>query len=286
MIRAAIDIGSNSLLLCIAEVKAGKIEKILYEEQAMAGLGSTIKSQKNFSPQSMFRAREILHKYHRILSQYPTKKIFCGATEASRQAQNAPEFFQEITKELGFKIEVITPQEEAYFATQGVLCDPLFPKIPMTLLDMGGASTEVISPAEKFSFISLPLGVLSYQEMSVSAKEELFYHYQNEAQAFSQKSLLGIAGSMTAIYLMLKKVSDFSYEHFDYTWYTVGEIQSLEEKVKRQDVSSLLAEYPFLASRTHVIREGLELLLDFCKYLKVEKFSASPYGLRHGLLLK
>src|SRR5690554_402477 len=114
-LRASIDIGSNSCLLLVGEVLDGKVIKILESHSYVTGLGRELDINKSFLKTSMDETFEALREYSQIVEKHnlDPKNIVATATEASRVAQNAPDFFKKIKLETGIDVQIINAEGEA-----------------------------------------------------------------------------------------------------------------------------------------------------------------------------
>ena len=123
MLKAGIDIGTNTILLLVAEVDHGRIVKVLEDHVRVVRLGQGVDKSKNFSSEAMDRARDCFRFYSDILKKYPNISIHAAATSGSRDAKNSVEFFAEITKSFGIPISVISGEIEAETSFRGSLPD-------------------------------------------------------------------------------------------------------------------------------------------------------------------
>src|SRR3990167_7660387 len=107
MLKAGLDIGTNTLLLLVAEVENGRVTKVLRDETRVVRLGQGVDRSRAFSPEAMERGRRVFAEYGAILKEFPGVKVRAAATSGSRDAQNSRPYFAEMEKLLGFPIEVI-----------------------------------------------------------------------------------------------------------------------------------------------------------------------------------
>jgi exopolyphosphatase/guanosine-5'-triphosphate,3'-diphosphate pyrophosphatase len=124
MRRASIDIGSNSVLLLAVELDSkGMITKELLNESFITSLGKDLDATKKFHPDSMKATYEALCEYKKMLNKinYLIENVIVTATEASRVSTNSREFFKRIKDEIGFNIQIISSDGEAYYTALGVV---------------------------------------------------------------------------------------------------------------------------------------------------------------------
>ena len=205
---ASIDIGTNTVLLLIADVDdAGTIRPLVYE-QRIPRLGKGVDSSKNLSPQSMQRVIDVLQEYKLIMSQYTFDKVVVCGTSAVRDASNKSEFVHLIHSKTGFELEILTGEDEAYWTYRGAISG--IPGIKKaTVVDIGGGSTEITVGDEKTIHHSISLDVGSVRLTERFFKHDPPTHPELESAItlvedeltkaagfdFKDSSLVGVAGT-------------------------------------------------------------------------------------------
>jgi len=113
---AAIDIGSNSVRLLVAEALRGGNYRILDEEREPTRLGRTASSTGQLDDDSMARTISALRSFRQIAAGYQVTSLRTIATCAVREARNGPDFCRRVREEVGLEVEVITSEREARLA--------------------------------------------------------------------------------------------------------------------------------------------------------------------------
>ena len=136
-LRASIDIGSNSVLLLIADLTNNKFNEIS-KRSYITSLGKDLDKNQAFHPESMQATYDAIKDYAEECDTHniPRELIIATATEASRVAQNSTDFFIKIKNDLGVNIQTITTQAEAYFSTKGILFNSKFNSEIITIMDI------------------------------------------------------------------------------------------------------------------------------------------------------
>lgn len=295
-VRASIDIGSNSVLLLIGDVSHGKLKEISKRSE-ITQLGKELDKNKAFHPDSMAATYEAIKSYAEECDRHevPRDKIIATATEAARVAQNAVEFFDKIEKELGVKINIITSEAEAYFSTKGILFDTKFENEVITIMDIGGASTELIKVNTKnyqiLESISMPIGaVRSTQwladELFVQNLQKVFLDFRNDIDKFQAKDLFCVAGTVTSLGNMHLQRKEFVEDDVHGLVLKSEDIDNLFKKYSDTAPEKFMEEFPFLQKRSQSIRGGLHLVYHIVHRLLVKELTISTYGLRFGTLLE
>ena len=139
---AAIDIGSNSCLLEIGQMKKGRLVLLNHRKEAIR-LGSGLDSQAALSQEAMERGWQCLESFAQLLGDLPRHQVRAVATQTLREASNREAFLQKAEYILGCPVEVINGEEEARLIYCGV-AQSLRPSMePRLVVDIGGRSTEL-----------------------------------------------------------------------------------------------------------------------------------------------
>src|SRR5829696_8666171 len=117
---AAIDIGSNSIRLVVAEAQAGGRYRILDEERETTRLSRSLAASGSLDDQSIQDSLAALRRFKSIVAGLGVESIRAIATCAVREAANGPEFCRRVKEELDLDVEVIDADLEAHLAFQSV----------------------------------------------------------------------------------------------------------------------------------------------------------------------
>lgn len=140
---AALDLGTNSCRMLIAEPKGGQFH-VVDSFSKTVQLGAGLEGSGRLSRASISRTIQALKICKRKLQHHRVRNMRLVATEACRRATNGREFMGLIRRETGLKLEIIKPEEEARLAV--ISCAPLVSRHTEQLLvvDIGGGSTELV----------------------------------------------------------------------------------------------------------------------------------------------
>lgn len=224
MPRAAIDIGSNSLLLTVL----GDDGALLHDEARVVGLGKGLGDRGLFAPDRMDAAREVLTEYLAIAAGHGVQpwSVRAVATSAARRAMNAETFFARIKKDTGLRVSVISGAEEARLTWLGALRDLELPEGPVLVIDLGGGSTEVVlgQGDEVYLRQSLELGSarLTEEYLGIDGPhapaglarmrrhiDEVLGELSFEPQP---RTVLGVAGTVTTLAAMTQGLTAYDGE--------------------------------------------------------------------------
>jgi exopolyphosphatase / guanosine-5'-triphosphate,3'-diphosphate pyrophosphatase len=295
-LRASIDIGSNSVLLLIGDLSHGKLKE-LSKKSAITALGKELDKNKMFHTESMEATYEAIKSYAEECDTYGIlrENIIATATEASRVALNSTEFFKRVEDELKVTINTITSEAEAYFSTKGILFDTKFDTDVITLMDIGGASTELIRVNTKnfqiLDSISMPIGaVRSTQwlndQLFVQNLQKIFLDFRSELDKFQGKELFCVAGTVTSLGNMHLQRKDFVEHDVHGLVLKSEDIDTLFKKYSDFTAEQFHDHFPFLQKRSESIRGGLHLVYHMIHRLLAKELTISTYGLRFGTILE
>ncbi len=143
MLRSVIDVGSNSVLLLVAELSDG-IWSPIHEDTAITALGEATKTTGLLSEAAMARTLDAVHRFVAKGKELGCPQTLVGATMAARIATNAADFLAK-AKAQGTPIVILTGEQEAQLGFESVITDSKFLGHPrISILDPGGQSSEVV----------------------------------------------------------------------------------------------------------------------------------------------
>lgn len=292
MKRVSIDIGSNTTLLLIGDIENGILNE-LENESRVTGLGRELDRNKAFLDIAMEDTFSALSEYVEIIDGHgiERKNVTMTATEASRVASNAAPFFKKVKQELNLDVTIINSEGEAYYTAYGVICGSDTKVDELTIMDIGGASTEFIkvkkTPFKVCDSISLPFGSVRATDW---IKEGVFDERmdtiisQSRLSEFKTNHLFCVAGSMTSLGGMIKGLKEFNPTQVNGTKISFIEFLEFKEKINKATPEKLMTKFPFLGKRARSIVGGARLGERVGKFLEIETFEISTLGLRYGTL--
>ena len=163
---AAIDIGSNSVRLLVAEALRGGTYRILDEEREPTRLGRSVSSEGRLDDESMDRTIAALGTFRQIAAGYQVTNLRTIATCAVRESRNGPEFCRRVREQVGLEVEVISGEREARLAFSSVQHAFDLAGKNVVMADIGGGSTEIVFATGNLieAIFSTPLGAVRLTE--------------------------------------------------------------------------------------------------------------------------
>ena len=290
---AAIDIGSNSTEVVVARCTPEHLD-ILQDESAMVRLGESVKASGEITPEKRDAALAVLRKYRALAGEHGADPILAVATEAVREARNRDTFLEDVRRETGLQVSVISGITEAALTFYGATYGPdIAPDAGV--LDVGGGSTELVIAQQKHItwLTSIPIGSGwlhdQYLFSDPSAQAEVA-----KAQDFLRKYIQDIGVPQPPPALMVTGSSAKSLLNLARQ---ALKVDANSDRLTRKDLlgclgllQALQAEdiaqrYGQELERAKVLPGGALLMLAMMEYLHLDEIRVSDHGLREGILL-
>ncbi|HEX3306157.1 MAG TPA: Ppx/GppA phosphatase family protein [Streptosporangiaceae bacterium] len=216
---AAVDCGTNSLRLLLADVDPGQAGLTdVVRRMEIVRLGQGVDQTGRLAPEALARTMTVLREYADVIARSGAQAVRMVATSATRDADNAAEFVRLVKEVLGVAPEVLTGDEEAVLSFTGAtaeLADGPDPG-PFLVADIGGGSTEfVLGPAggPPAHAVSVNVGCVRMTERHLHADPPTGREVAAAAAdidaaldtvaaavpARDARTLIGLAGSVTTI---------------------------------------------------------------------------------------
>ncbi len=297
---AAIDIGSNSIRLVVAEAKAGGQYRILDEERESTRLGRSLSSQGKLNDESMEASLAALRRFQSIAAGLGVESVHAIATCAIREAANGAEFCQRVAEQLGIAVEVISAEKEAHLAFHSVRRRFDLGGKNSLLADIGGGSTEIILATGELveAIYTTNLGAVRIAEkfgggqsmagddfgrMQKWIDRQLKKH--TEKLALPPHLLIGSGGTFTALANMVMATKGKSQLPVAGAQITRAELRHLVDRLRKLSVKQRREVTGLNPDRADIIVPGLAVIDRIMRRFKVNLIQVHSYGVRDGLLL-
>ena len=172
MLYGMIDIGSNTVRMAIYRIEGTHVEMLMKKKHTV-GLAAYLKDGV-MQKQGIDKAVEILKEFRAFLLAFGITHVVAFTTAALRNAKNSAAAVGEIERRTGLPIRVISGDEEATYDFIGATHD--LSEDAGLLIDIGGASTEIVSysSGKIEQKISLPIGSLAFRTKYVHGPSTVF----------------------------------------------------------------------------------------------------------------
>ncbi len=290
--RAAIDIGSNTVHLLMGEVVDGKVTVALQVVRTTR-LGEGCKDQVLLDV-SMERTVNALADFQEILLDHgvmePPKIV---ATSAIREAKNAGILLERILAKTGWQVKTISGEEEAMLSFAGATS--LLPDRgeSVMVVDIGGGSTEFICRGGEGHIFaeSVPLGIVRATQEQLDKLEMIARITPIREKILGEvgglpTKIIAVGGTATDVSAALLGIRQYSREKVHGFLLTEKALKSLKEELAPLTGGERWERYPILGERSEIIIGGLDILLQILSAFQCEAFTVSDAGILDGLLLE
>ncbi len=301
MVRAIIDIGSNSIKMRIAAINSGRV-RVIRDETEVVRLGRGMSSTGLLSQESMKVSCEAVTRMVQRAS-FMGAEIFIAGTMALRTARNSAEFVKMVKDATGQDIHIFSGTEEAKYSWLGAI-EGLNLTGDCVMFDSGGGSTEFVlgSGSAIKKTASVPVGAVNLSERFFSVKDSPIQQAAcDEAVKFVMKmfagnniedfrvpscQVIGVGGGVAAMASVKNACESFTPQTLQGTILTQRDITRQIRMYASLTLSERENVIGLPASRADVILGSACIVFTALRVLEVPSCIVSINGLRHGLLMR
>lgn len=272
---AAIDCGTNSIRLLVAESGPGGQLVELDRRLELVRLGQGVDATGEFHPEALARTFAAIDDYARVIRDFGCTRVRFVATSAARDAHNRETFFSGVRERLGVEAEIIPGDEEAALSFAGALAGVRPDQEPVLVIDIGGGSTELVQGSRDTTIthaISLDMGSVRLRERFLHSDPPTADQI-DAARAFADgllersgidfaavRSFIGVAGTTTSMSAIHQGLMTYQRDRVHGSSLTPGQIDSLAERLLATPVDELVRTTCLPAKRAEVICAGALIL--------------------------
>jgi exopolyphosphatase/guanosine-5'-triphosphate,3'-diphosphate pyrophosphatase len=237
---AAIDCGTNSIRLLLADVDAAGNLTELDRRMEVVRLGQGVDRTGELAPEALQRTLAATLQYAAAIKDAGAQRVRFVATSATRDARNRDEFFDGVRAALGVDVEVITGAEEAQLSFRGATGAVAETHAgPFLVVDLGGGSTElVLGTGSVDASVSMDVGSVRMTERHLhsdppsaaeiaAARADVRAHLDDAARVVplaKTATLVGLAGSITTVTAHALGLSEYRRERVNQAELPVGAV--------------------------------------------------------------
>lgn len=295
---AAIDIGTNSIRLIVAEPLRGGNYRILDEEKESTRLGENLGANGRLDPRAIEKSLGALRRMKQIAEGFQTTELKTIATCAVREAENGDEFIRRARDELGIEIEIITAEQEAMLAFASVQRAFDLTNQHVAVVDIGGGSTEIVLAFGNLveAVYTTQLGAVRLAEVhgdtaSVEGFDALLTgidrHLRKHTKhpVFVPHTLFGSGGTFTSMAAMV--MASKGHERLPIRGYQVtrAEVRHLLDRLRKLPLKERAGVPGLSPDRADIIVAGLAIVDRVMDRFQVNSVQVHSRGVRDGLLL-
>jgi exopolyphosphatase/guanosine-5'-triphosphate,3'-diphosphate pyrophosphatase len=283
---AAVDFGTNSCRLLIAEILAGKGLVPLYRGLYQNRLGQGLSKSGKISEEAIKRTLKCLAEYTELIQKSEVLASRAVATSAVRDADNRDYFLETMTPYFPGAIDIIDGEEEACLTYQGVKHGLNLEQYPV-VVDPGGGSTEIIFKQDNSIFIkSLPLGAVraSESQLSREAMLKLLEDGLEDIDRLRGHPLVLVGGTATSLAAMKMALIEYKPEIVHGQVLSFEEVSDLSRRLfsisleERKKIPGLQPE------RADIIPQGSRIIELIMRLLSAQEMIVSESDLLDGTI--
>lgn len=293
-ITTIIDIGSNSMRMVVLEKSSRFAFSLINETKSKVKISEgCYENGGNLQEIPMQRAYEALKSFLNISNALKSRKIFCVATSALRDAPNSKIFLNRVKNGLGLNIKIINGEKEAYYG--GVATSNLLPDDNFVTVDIGGGSTEFcfVKDGKITKSISLDVGTVRLKELYFNknnldgAKKYILDSLKKvfELKEEIPSKVVGIGGSIRFLSKLIMQKNSYPLDAIHGFTYSVKSEQKLFSDILKTKTIDDLEKIGVKRDRIDTIKEGTFIFKTILDELKTKTVVTSGVGVREGVYL-
>jgi exopolyphosphatase / guanosine-5'-triphosphate,3'-diphosphate pyrophosphatase len=297
---AAIDVGSNSVRLVVAEVLPSGGYRVLDEERENTRLAAALAQTGRLDPSAADATTHVLRNFQSIAAGYGATQIRAIGTSALRDAEDGPAFCERVRKELKLPIEVISANEEARLAFLSVARAFDISAREVAVADIGGGSTEIVLASSGLvdQVYETKLGAVRVAEergVTDRASEKRLAKLRDSIDRALKKQigkppfvpdmLFGTGGTFTALASMIMASQGQAGQPMWGFRVTRAQIRHLLTDLAQLPLERRCKVAGLSPQRADIIVAGLAIIERVMRHLHVNVVQVHTRGVRDGLLL-
>jgi exopolyphosphatase/guanosine-5'-triphosphate,3'-diphosphate pyrophosphatase len=294
---AAIDCGTNSIRLLIADIAGDNFKEVL-RTMEIVRLGQGVDQNKVFHPDAIERTLKAVESFRDQIASKGVEKIRFCATSATRDATNRNLFIDGVREILGVEVEVIPGEEEAELSFIGATKELRQSDAPFLVVDIGGGSTEFVFGSEKVEFAkSVNIGCVRMSERHLNTQPPSMAQIAQaivdidiaitQAAAVvpitTAKTLVAVAGTATTVAAAALELTDYDRHLIHLSRISSDKVHKAAasfQSMNKDQIASLGFMHP---GRVDVITAGSLVLSRIMAATGATEFVASESDILDGM---
>ncbi len=294
---AAIDCGTNSIRLLIADISNGIFKEVVRSMEVVR-LGQGVDKNKSFHPDAIKRTLDAVEVFSEVIASKGVERIRFCATSATRDATNRSLFTDGVREILGVEVEVIPGEEEAMLSFNGATKELLQNDAPYLVVDIGGGSTEFVFGSNKVENAkSVDIGCVRMSERHFTSQpttmDQVARAIIDIDSAISQaasvvpisnaKTLVAVAGTATTVAAAALELKDYDRHLIHLARISadkVHKVSAMFQSMNKDEIANLGYMHP---GRVDVITAGSLVLSRIMAATSASEFVASESDILDGM---
>jgi exopolyphosphatase / guanosine-5'-triphosphate,3'-diphosphate pyrophosphatase len=274
---AAVDLGTNTTRLLVADVDDGRLDEIVLRER-ITRLGEGVDARRLLLALPVARVRNVLSEYRRELEALGAERVLAVATSAVRDAENGDAFLGELEWSYGFATRLLSGDEEAAMTLRGVgdVADDTL------VVDVGGGSTELVTPGGS---ISLDVGSVRLTEQCGEDVEAMAARVAPLLPALEPARAIGVAGTITSLAALDLELAEYDRGRVEGHTLTQAAVDAQLQRLAALSLEERRRLPALDPERAPVIVAGATIVREVMRRYGLEALRASEHDLLYGIAL-
>ncbi|WP_018629519.1 Ppx/GppA phosphatase family protein [Niabella aurantiaca] len=281
---AAIDIGSNAARLLITDVRMIKKNKPDFIKSNLIRvplrLGFDVFETGEISPEKTAHILSTMKAYRHLLDAYEVPRVKACATAAMRAARNGQQIIEQIKKETGLDIEIISGDREAALIYESHVAETLTRGESYLYIDVGGGSTELTcftseGMAFKHSFNIGTIRLLK-QQVTTEQWEEMKDYIRSRTKGLKKMTGIGSGGNINKVFSLSKRKEGRPL--------SVELLRDYYKEFSNMTLGERMSNFKLREDRADVIVPALLIYMNVLKWAGAEEILVPKIGLADGLI--
>lgn len=294
---AAVDCGTNSIRLLIADIEGDNFREV-HRDMQVVRLGQGVDKNQAFAPEAIERTLAATAEYAGVMRRKGVERVRFCATSATRDASNRDIFIRGVEEILGIAPEVIPGTEEASLSFMGATKELGRELAPFLVVDIGGGSTEFVLGNQRVDAArSVNIGCVRMHERHLnsqpptqdqlhSAREDIdraITEAAAEVDFGAARTLVAVAGTATTVAAAALELNEYDRHSIHLSRISakkVHEVAAMFAAMNREEISALGYMHP---GRVDVITAGSLVLSRVMELTGADEFIASESDILDGI---
>jgi exopolyphosphatase/guanosine-5'-triphosphate,3'-diphosphate pyrophosphatase len=296
---AAIDCGTNSTRLLVADATGAPLERMM----RITRLGEGVDATGALAPDAIERCVSVLREFRHIMDRLGVDRGRLAATSAARDASNGRDFLDAAGQATGIRPELLAGTEEARLSMAGAVAELNPADGPFLVLDIGGGSTELVSGSgvddPQLTAVSLQLGCVRLTERflrsdppnpgELAAAESMIADLLDRAIAehprfLAAHRLVGLAGTVTTLASLQLGLETYDRDRIHHAVLSAGEVYDWYRILASERCAARLRRIGMVPGREDVIVGGAMILAAVMTRFGLDECLVSEADILDGLV--
>jgi exopolyphosphatase / guanosine-5'-triphosphate,3'-diphosphate pyrophosphatase len=277
---AALDLGTNSTRLLVADVKEGEIREI-ERDVVITHLGEGVDARRKLLPLPITRVRNSLTRFRRRIETLGVERTLAVGTSAVRDAENGEAFLGEVEWSYGFETRLLSGEEEARLTFLGATLGRDHDGV--LVIDLGGGSTELVTVDVA---VSTELGSVRLTERFGEDVDAIAEFVRGHLPGLAPQRGIGVAGTITQLAALDLELAEYDPARIEGHVLSLGAIERLRDRLAALSIGERAALPAFEPGRAPFIVAGGTIVAEVLRGYGLDGLEVSERDLLYAVALE